>query len=190
MATTLLVPGFDGGGKGHWMSWFETVLPDTQRVAQQDYKSTDLSDWAASVRWQLSKAIDPVWIVAHGFGCLAAVRAAFDMPDRVEGALLVAPFDPDNLRLAWLMPEEPLRFPTMVAASTNDPYMRLSKAAFWAGFWSSGFSTLGRVGSVDAAAGFGPWPNGLALFDELRRSPAAHLQGAVAGEAARITRAI
>jgi len=190
MATTLLVPGFDRGGPGHWMSWFESVIPDTQRVEQQDYKSPDLSDWAATVRWRLSRCSDPVWIVAHGFGCLAAVKAAFDMPDRVEGALLVAPFDPDNLRLAWLLPEEPLRFPTMIAASTNDPYMRLSKAAFWAGFWSSGFTNLGRMGSVDPASGCGPWPAGLALFDELRRSPAAHVQGIAGGDLARFSRAI
>ncbi len=98
MATTLLVPGLDGGGVGHWLSWIETTVPNPRRVAQPDPKSMDLSEWSAAVRWHLDRCEGPVWIIAHGFGCLAAVRAAFDFADRIEGALLVTPFDPDNLR--------------------------------------------------------------------------------------------
>src|SRR4029079_12303790 len=87
----------------------------------------DLSEWSATVRWHIDRIDDPVWIVAHGFGCLAAVRAAVDCADRVEGAMLVAPFDPDNLRLAWMLPEEPLGFPAAIVASPNDPHMRLTR---------------------------------------------------------------
>lgn len=190
MATTLLVPGLDGGGEGHWLSWFEAAIPGTRRVTQPDLKSTDLSEWAASVRWHIDRCDEPVWIVAHGFGCLAAVRAAFDFADRIEGALLVAPFDPDNLRLAWLLPEEPLGFPSTIVASTNDPHMRLSKAAFWAGFWSSEFINAGRVGGLDAASGFGPWPQGLAILEELRHSPGAHLRQLAGRELTHLSRAI
>jgi predicted alpha/beta hydrolase family esterase len=190
MATTLLVPGLDGGGEGHWLSWFEATIPDARRVAQPDCKSLDLSEWSALVRWNLQRSEDPVWIVAHGFGCLAAVRAAVDCADLVEGAMLVAPFDPDNMRLAWMLPEEPLGFPAAIVASTNDPHMRLSKAAFWAGYWSCEFVNAGRVGGIDPAAGFGPWPEGRAIFHELQRSPAALVRQLAGREAPHLSRAI
>jgi predicted alpha/beta hydrolase family esterase len=132
------------------------------------------------VRWHIDRCEEPAWIVAHGFGCLAAVRAAASASDKVEGALVVAPVDPDQLRLSWMLPEEPLGFPSAIVASSNDPHMRLSKAAFWAGFWSSDFVNIGRAGSIDPASGFGPWPQGLALLDEVRRSPAAHLRHVIA----------
>lgn len=190
MATTLLVPGLDGGGEGHWLSWFETAIPNCRRAAPPDLHSMDLPEWSAAVRWHIDRCDEPVLIVAHGFGCLAAVRAAHDLPSRVEGALLVAPFDPDNLRLAWLLPEEPLGFPATIVASSNDPRMRLSKAAFWAGFWSCGFVDVGRAGGIDPASGFGPWPKGLALLSEVRRAPSPQMQGPIAQEAARLSRAI
>ena len=190
MATTLLVPGLDGGGDGHWLSWIEASIPDTRRVVQPDIKSMDLSAWSAAVRWHIDRIDEPVSIIAHGFGCLAAVRAAFDYADRIESALLAAPFDPDNLRLAWLLPEEPLGFPCVIVGSSNDPHMRLSKAAFWAGFWSSEFVNAGRVGGLDTASGFGPWPDGLAIFEELRRSPAAHLRHVGGKELSNLSRAI
>ena len=40
MATTLLVPGLDGGGAGHWLSWFETAVPNPRRVVQPDLTKT------------------------------------------------------------------------------------------------------------------------------------------------------
>ncbi len=188
MATTLLVPGLDGGGEGHWLSWFEAAIPGTRRVSSPDCKNPDLSAWSALMRWHLQSSDEPVWIIAHGFGCLAAVRAAFDCADSVEGALLVAPFDPDNLRLAWMLPEEPLGFPATIVASTNDPHLRLSKAAFWAGYWSCDFVNAGRVGGIDLAAGFGPWPEG--LFHELQRSPAALVRRTAGRETPHLSRAI
>lgn len=190
MATTLLVPGLDGGGDGHWLSWFENIIPDTRRAAPPDPKNMDLSEWSAALRWRIDRSEEPVFIIAHGFGCLAAVRAAHDLPGRVDGALLVAPFDPDNLRLAWLLPEEPLGFHATIVGSSNDPHMRLSKAAFWAGFWSCEFVNVGRAGGIDPAAGFGPWPAGLAILEEARRGPAAYVNKLIAQDAARLSRAI
>lgn len=190
MATTLLVPGLDGGGEGHWLSWIETAVPNPKRAVPPDFKNLDLPEWAAAVRWQIARCDEPVFIVAHGFGCLAAVRAGHDMPGRIEGGLLVSPFDPDNLRLAWLLPEEPLGFRATVVASSNDPHMRLSKAAFWAGYWSCEFVNAGRLGSIDAASGLGPWPQGLAMIEKARRAPAAPVQALVAQEAASLSRAI
>jgi hypothetical protein len=66
----------------------------------------------------------------------------------------------------------------------------LSKAAFWAGFWSSEFVNAGRVGGLDPAYGFGPWPDGLAILEDLRRSPAACLRRIGGKELSHLSRAI
>jgi uncharacterized protein len=190
MATTLVVPGMDGGAADHWLSWLESVLPDTHRVTQADFRSPDLTQWAASVQAELSSTHEPVAIVAHGFGCLAALHAAMNCPGRIEAALLVAPFDPDVLRLAWMLPEEPLAFPATIVASSNDPYMRPGKAAFWANYWSCDLVEIGRAGSVDPASGFGPWPAALEILDGLRNAPRGLVAGIASRDAERLSRAI
>ena len=68
--------------------------------------------------------------------------------------MLVALPDPDNYRVTSLLPETPLAFPTVVVSSTNDPRMRPDKSAFWAGFWSASFVSIGAAGSIDEDSGF------------------------------------
>jgi predicted alpha/beta hydrolase family esterase len=150
-------------------------------VALPDSGRPDLSAWAAAVRWHIDRHSDPLLIVAHGFGCLAAVQAASDYSERIAGAMLVALPDPDNYRVTGLLPETPLAFPTVVVSSTNDLRMRSDKAAFWAGFWSASLLSIGAAGSIDEESGFGPWPQGLDILDQLRSVPPAHVAAAAKG---------
>ena len=94
--------------------------------------------------------------------------------------MLVALPDPDNYRVTSLLPETPLAFPTVVVSSTNDPRMRSDKAAFWAG-WSASFLSIGAAGGVDEESGFGPWPQGLEILDQLRSLPPAHVAASAKG---------
>jgi predicted alpha/beta hydrolase family esterase len=181
MTATLIVPGCAGSGSRHWQSWLEAQIPGSQRVALPDSGRPDLSAWAAAVRWHIDRHSDPLLIVAHGFGCLAAVQAASDYSERIAGAMLVALPDPDNYRVTGLLPETPLAFPTVVVSSTNDLRMRSDKAAFWAGFWSASFVSIGAAGSIDEESGFGPWPQGLDILDQLRSVPPAHVAAAAKG---------
>ena len=56
----------------------------------------------------------------------------------------------------------------MVVASTNDPWMRLLRAAWLAECWGSRLINLGPAGHINADSGFGPWPEGVAIFERLR----------------------
>jgi len=94
MGKVLIVPGLRNSGPTHWQSWLETVLPDTRRVEQADWERPCLSDWAARVREEIDAVGEPLWVVAHSFGCLAAVTAGLVRGARIRGALLVAPADP------------------------------------------------------------------------------------------------
>lgn len=170
MATTLIIPGLNNSGPDHWQSWFEARIPGSVRVVQRDWTRPNLPCWSARVRREISRTPGRLWIVAHSFGCLAAVQAASDHSERVAGALLVAPADPDKFALGEFVPDQPLAFASVVVGSSNDSWMRIEKAAFWADLWSSDFVNLGEAGHINAQSGFGPWPEGLSLFNRLRRS--------------------
>lgn len=170
MTSTLIVPGLKNSGPAHWQTWFESVLADTRRVEQADWSLPLLPDWAERVRDAIALAPEPVWIVAHSFGCLAAVAAAASHAERIRGALLVAPADPCQFAIPEHYLEQRLPFPTILVASENDPWLRLPSAAVWARRWGCEFVNAGEAGHINADAGFGPWPAGLELLLRLHRA--------------------
>ncbi len=170
MAETLIVPGLNDSGPGHWQTWFEENLPGTRRVVQRDWVVPWLPEWAARVGDSLAAAPESVWIVAHSFGCLAAVAAGLDRPAGVRGALLVAPADPDRLLQPSHLLVGRLAFPSLVVASSNDPWVKPAVAERWAGMWGSAYLNVGAAGHINVASGHGPWPEGLALFEGLRQA--------------------
>jgi predicted alpha/beta hydrolase family esterase len=169
MTTTLIVPGLHSSGPNHWQTWFEEQIPGTVRVIQRDWAQPDLHAWSARVRRDVSRNPGRHFLVAHSFGVLASVHAAFRNPAQIAGALLVAPADPDKFGLDHDVPRDPLPFPAVVVASSNDPWMSLWLAAEWADRWGADFVNLGDAGHINTDAGFGPWPEGLALLERLRR---------------------
>jgi predicted alpha/beta hydrolase family esterase len=181
--TTLIVPGFHGSGPAHWQTWFEAQVPGTRRVSGIDWEQPVLPHWDQAVRDGIDQAPGPVWLVAHSFGCLAAVLAASSRPEQVAGLLLVAPADPERFTpqglrgartapeqpsLARWIPRSPPGAPSLVVASTNDPWVRLSSAAYWAQCWGSQLVNIGAAGHINVDSGHGPWPRGLTLFKALQ----------------------
>lgn len=169
MATTLIVPGLHSSGQGHWQTWFEERIPGSVRVIQADWGKPDLPAWSQRVRRDITRTPGKIVIAAHSFGALAAVQAANDHSDRIAGALLVAPADPEKFGVADLLPKAPLAFPAVVVGSTNDPWMALERAAYWADTWGADLVNLGAAGHINAEAGFGPWPEGLSILERLLR---------------------
>lgn len=172
MSTILVVPGLQGSGPDHWQSWFEQRLPDTRRVEQADWADPYLPRWAGAVRHELTRANGHVWIIAHSFGCLATAHAATDHTDKIAGIMFVAPADPDKFQVTELLPAHKLPFPSVVVASTNDPWMRLTKAAYWADIWGARLINAGALGHINTDSGHGPWPDGLDIFAQLRQTQA------------------
>ncbi len=171
MTTTLIIPGLNSSGPAHWQSWFEAYIPGTVRVIQADWNKADLPEWTARVRRDITRTPGRLLIVAHSFGVLAAVQAATDHAGRIAGALLVAPADPVKFGVERVLPQQPLPFPSVVVGSTNDHWMTLQRAAHWADVWGSDFVNLGEAGHINVDSGFGPWPEGLSLYERLRGVP-------------------
>ena len=169
MTTILIIPGLHSSGPAHWQTWLEEQVPGTVRVIQSDWSKADLPAWSARVRRDIARNPGRHIIVAHSFGALAAVHAAVGHADRVAGALLVAPADPEKFGIASELSSDPLPFPAVVVASNNDPWMSHWKAADWADRWGADLVNLGDAGHINAEAGFGPWPEGFNLIERLRR---------------------
>lgn len=168
METTLIIPGLRNSGPGHWQSWFETRLPDTRRVDQDDWEFPWLPAWARRVQEAIDAAPGPVWVAAHSFGCLATVRAGLLRPGRIRGALLVAPADPDRFDIPHQLLREKVAFPTLVVASATDPWASAATTRRWAEDWGSRYINIGAAGHINIDSGHGPWAEGLALFEEFR----------------------
>lgn len=170
MAETLIIPGLRNSGPTHWQSWFEDRLPAARRVFQADWERPVLSDWAAQVRAAIDASPGEVWLVAHSFGCLAAVTAGFFRPGRIRGALLVAPADPERFGEPAVLLEGRLAFPSIVVSSTTDPWVASSVAERWAARWGSDSINVGDAGHINVDSGHGPWPQGLEFLDRLTSS--------------------
>jgi predicted alpha/beta hydrolase family esterase len=167
MTTTLIIPGLNSSGSAHWQTWFEFQIPGAIRVIQADWKRANLPEWSSRVRREISRRPGPVLIAAHSFGALAAVQAAEDYRERIVGALLVAPADPEKFGVAEVLPDRPLGFPATIVASSNDPWLSIERARALAIRWSANLIDLGDAGHINADSGHGPWPFGLALLRQL-----------------------
>jgi predicted alpha/beta hydrolase family esterase len=70
----------------------------------------------------------------------------------------------------WLpIPRQALAFPTLLAASENDPLCAFARAQLLAQDWGSELINLGPVGHLNPASGHGEWPQALELVARLDR---------------------
>lgn len=183
----LLLPGLYDSGPDHWQSHWERTLGPSQavRVQQRDWASPDCAEWVHTLDAAIAAASAPVVLVAHSTACLLvahwAQAASLAQLLRVRGALLVAPSDPLGPSYPASpsgfapVPLVPLPFPTVAVASRTDEYVAFDTAAAWALAWGSRLVDLGHAGHINADAGYGPWPEGLALAQSLGNEPVARL---------------
>lgn len=172
----LILPGLSGSGPEHWQSRWEAVLPNARRVEQRDWDRPRRAEWVEALDRAIRSASSPPVLAAHSLGCVtAAVWAENRAPGLVGGALLVAPSDverPDAspaIRDFAPIPMKPLPFPSILVSSSNDPYLAVARSRELAAAWGSRWIDAGAAGHVNAASGFGPWPGGLALLQDLLR---------------------
>jgi predicted alpha/beta hydrolase family esterase len=156
----LVVPGLHNSVAGHWQSRWQLLAPRLERVQQDDWDHPQLDVWSA--RLDQLRALDrrPTLLVAHSFGCLTAVRSIHRDAAGVAGVLLVAPADPVKFDVVEQLPHGLLPCPSVVIASSNDPWMQQATAALWARRWGSEFVDAGALGHINADSGLGDWDDG------------------------------
>lgn len=173
----LIVPGLNNSGPDHWQSRWERQRGDCQRVDLGMWERPHRNTWVNKLNLAIRAADRPVILVAHSLGCLAvAWWAQLEQPQPggpVIGALLVAPPDVDFFPLDERLetfsptPSQPLPFPSILAASHDDPYMGIRAARRLARVWGSGFADAGKIGHINAQSDIGDWAFGQFLLGQL-----------------------
>lgn len=151
----LIVPGLNGSGPDHWQTWLQGLHRGAARVEQPDWARADLTAWSRRIDVTLQDQGPGPWVaVAHSFGTLALVHFLARCPaSPVQGALLVAPANPDRFGAGGLLPEQPLSVPSAVLGSETDPWMPAPIAEDWARRWGSCWINLGDAGHINVASG-------------------------------------
>ena len=173
----LTVPGLGGSGPSHWQTLWEQSRPDTVRVELGMWDTPHRNSWVTKLDQAIRGAQAPVVLAAHSLGCLAVAWWASLSPQPfgwpVAGALLVAPADVDRadaqqeLKALAPAPRTPLPFPSIVVASSDDPWIDIERAHSLAVDWGSHFVDAGPQGHLNAASGIGWWNEGRDLLDRV-----------------------
>jgi predicted alpha/beta hydrolase family esterase len=178
MMRTLVLPGLFNSDPDHWQSRWEAQDKTMERVIQDDWETPNCADWVARLDQVLALTGPDTTLVAHSAGCaLVAHWAVGCQQGQVRGALLVAPSDPEApsfpVGATGFAPIPLLRlpFPSIVVASSNDPFVTVARAQTFASAWDSEFVMIGEAGHINTASGLEDWPEGLALLNTLRKTP-------------------
>jgi hypothetical protein len=172
----VIVPGLRGHVAEHWQTLLADVLASAGREVftipplTRDALSREAR--VGALEEVVSAISGAVVLIAHSAGCITTVHwAQRHRTDKVRGALLATPPDLDTpmhephpspellWQGGWLpVPRTPLPFPSIVAASSDDPLASLDAVIELARDWGSRVVEVGAVGHLNPASGYGPWP--------------------------------
>jgi hypothetical protein len=150
-------------------------------------KNLDCAIRVAAIEHEANAIDGPIIIVAHSGGVVTVAHWARQTRRPVKGALLATPADfeqpmrdgypaMDTLAASgWLpIPRDRLPFPSIVAASQNDPLGRFDRIAKLAEAWGSRLVDLGFVGHLNPTSGYGDWADADKFIAELNTVGASH----------------
>lgn len=178
--TVLFVPGLRDHVADHWQTLLQARVEKSACVPRLGKENLSCEAWVEALDSAYRAIAGPVVLVAHSAGVIMVAHWARRFGRRVHNALLAAPPDfesplpagyPTLQTLAdngWTpVPRDPLPFPSVVAASLNDPLGSLDRVAALAQSWGSDVVNAGAVGHLNPASGFGEWLQGAALLEDM-----------------------
>lgn len=186
-AALLIVPGLRDHVADHWQTLLARKLAHGRRVCPvppMGREDLSCAKRVAAIQQSLDGIHGPVIVVAHSAGAISFVHwAQKHRRADIVGALLAAPADldvplpagypsmDDLQKGGWLpVPRARLPFPSLVAASGNDPLAQQTRVEQFARDWGSRCIHLGAVGHLNPASGFGEWPQAESLIARLEGS--------------------
>ncbi|WP_420152990.1 RBBP9/YdeN family alpha/beta hydrolase [Siphonobacter sp.] len=172
-STVLIHPGLGNSGEGHWQTLWQDQY-NLERVQQRDWETPICTDWVQTLDKAVLRAgVSNVILVGHSLACVTIAYWAELYKRPIKAALLVAPSDteaasyPSGTTGFSPMPTVKLPFPSIVVRSTNDPYMTMERAQDMAEAWGSELITITNAGHINVGSGYGSWPAGLELLQQL-----------------------
>jgi len=181
ITTILIVPGLRDHMPAHWQTLLEQKLPHARCVPRMEHHDKlSCAAWVTMLDESLAAIAGPVILVAHSAGVMIVVHWARRNRRSIKGALLATPPDfesplPDGYptravleQNGWLpTPRERLPFPSIVAASANDPLGCYERVEALAQTWGSKVVNVGSVGHLNPASGYGEWTRAEEFIREL-----------------------
>jgi predicted alpha/beta hydrolase family esterase len=178
--TVLIVPGLRDATPQHWQTLLAPQLERVVCVPPMGREDLDCGRRVAAIEAAAQSIAGPLVIAAHSAGCIMVAHWARQTRRAVQAALLATPPDFETplpagypaleaLRAGgWLpLPRAALFFPSLVAASRNDPLGSFERVDQLARDWGAELLDLGEVGHLNPASGHGDWPLALSLLRRL-----------------------
>jgi len=172
-STVLIFPGIGNSGPQHWQSLWEQSNPEFVRIAQRDWDNPVCEEWASVLESTVQRLGSSVVVVAHSLACLAVAHWAAKEHSTIKAALLVAVPNPQGPNFPteavgfFPLPQKRFPFPSIIVASTDDPYGSITYTQSCASAWGSRVVNIGAAGHINANSGIGQWSDGYALLQQL-----------------------
>lgn len=172
----LVLPGFGNSGSGHWQTLWEARHPAWRRVELGQWDAPVCGDWVRVLDEAVRDCAAPPLLVAHSLACLLVAHWAAQSTAEIRGAFLVAipepgnPSFPPTARGFTPVPMQPLRCPSLVVASANDPFGSSAFARRCATAWGSRCVDIGEAGHINVDSHLGEWDEGYALFQDFAQA--------------------
>ncbi|OGJ42038.1 hypothetical protein A3J23_02640 [Candidatus Peregrinibacteria bacterium RIFCSPLOWO2_02_FULL_48_14] len=175
----LILPGWGDSGPEHWQSLWLKKYPNAVKVEQQDWQNPKKDGWIKALNETIEKYKGhELILVGHSLACPTIAHWAKQFGQttkaKIKGALLVAPGDadapgfPSEIQGFTPIPLDTLPFKSILVAGDNDLWVSLDRAKLFAKSWGSELVILPGAGHINAAAGFGEWPEGEKLLKLLK----------------------
>lgn len=178
--TVVIVPGLRDHVAEHWQTLLAQQLNNAYTVPPLEHDRLSRAHQVAALDEIVNSVTGPVVLVAHSAGVITTVHWAQQSNRAVHGALLATPADLErplpegHPTIADLdaggwnpVPRRRLPFPSIVAASSNDPLASHRRVMELAESWGSRLVDLGAVGHLNPAYGYGYWSRAEELILEL-----------------------
>ncbi len=171
-----ILPGLNNSGPGHWQTQWQNKYGFT-RIEQKEWDAPVCNEWISTIDAVVTTyPLDEVILIAHSLACCTTVKWAARYKRIIKAALLVGPSDteapsyPPGTTGFMPMPLFKLPFPSIVVASTDDFYVTMARANFFAASWGSEVVEAGALGHINSSSNLGYWPQGYSILQKLINS--------------------
>ena len=135
---------------------------------------TSCEDWIKNMDTMVTfYDLSSVVLIGHSLGCSTIAHWSARYKRNIKGAMLVAPSDLEGINYNFPtrgfspIPLDRLYFNSIVVASSNDIWVSLERAKFFAKNWGSEFINIGDAGHINASSGHTNWDDGLTILKKL-----------------------
>jgi uncharacterized protein len=168
----VVVPGIGNSPPSHWQSVWEQRLERVVRVEQAHWTIAVRDAWVSAFQRTLLASDGPKLVIGHSLGALLPAEASPALASLgVIGAFLVSvpdvegPAFPRSALKFRPAPSSSLSVPSVLIASTNDPYSSLAHSERVARQWGSELVCVGAKGHINTEPEVGAWAEGFELLE-------------------------